>query len=120
MLDTNKIIKESDLEEECGVTSISLKRVTYFKQQGWKPFKIQIQGSNTADVKTDVWFRDERKNKDIFFSFTGFSIGYGGTGPRGFQEFLNMFDIKLSNFSPIINDIKDGPYYFRKYIDGWE
>ena len=66
-----------------------------FNQKGRKPFKISISGSDTADVKTDVWFRDERKNEDRFFSFTGFSIGYGGTGPRGFQEFLRIFDIEL-------------------------
>ena len=120
MIDMNKIIKESDLEEEGGVTEISLKRALYFRQNGWKPFKIDISGSNTVDVKVDVFFWDEKKKEDRFFSFTGFSIGYGGAGPKGFEEFLKMFDIKLSRFSPIINSIKDGPFHFRKYTDGWE
>ena len=35
MIDMNKIVKESDLEEESGITDISLKRALYFKQNGW-------------------------------------------------------------------------------------
>ncbi len=115
-----KIIKESDLEEESGITEISLKRAMYFKQQGWDPFKIYISGSDTVDIKVDVFFRDEKNDEDRFFSFTGFSIGYPGTGPRGFEEFLEIFDIELPDFSPMINDIKKGPYTFDHYEKGWK
>ena len=116
----NRIIKESELEEECGVTKISLKRSMYFKQHGWKPFQIQISGKDTADVKVDVFFRDEKNDEDRFFNFTGFSIGYPGTGPKGLEEFFKLFNIELSNFSPLISSIKDGPYCFNKYLEGWK
>jgi len=114
-----KIIEESDLEDECEVTQISLKKAMYFKQEGYKPFKIYISGSDTMDVKVDMWFYDDKTDQDGFFSFTGFSIGYGGTGPRGLEEFLKMFNIELPDFNPLSCNIKDGPYSFSKYPTGW-
>jgi|ETNvirnome_2_300_1030623.scaffolds.fasta_scaffold00778_24 hypothetical protein len=109
MINFNKTVFKGNLEDECEVTEVSLKRALWYKQNGFEVDRITVRGSDTADVEVQVIFWHEDKPSDVF-TFTGFSVGYGGTAPVGFKRFLELFEIKWDGFDPIKNSIKNGPY----------
>lgn len=81
------------LEEECGVTDISLHNASFLINKYGMPSKIELmrEGHEQLVKATFKEYGD--------YIFTGFSWGYGGEGPHGLMKFLRecKFDVHIAD-----------------------
>jgi hypothetical protein len=76
------------LQEECGVTSISLENAIQLLEAYGTPRRIDLSDDpEDGNIVTVYW------PNAFHFKFTGFSWGYGGTGPHGLDQFFQMCGI---------------------------
>lgn len=89
--------KRLNLEEEGGVTAISLRNAQKLLEAYGKPSRVDLY--HGADPEyfghlVDAWWPSGER-----FTFSGFSWGYGGEGPHGLAKFAEM--IGLEHLLPI-------------------
>lgn len=68
-----------------GITDISLEALRQFKDKELIAVKVH-GGDNTMDIMCSFIFGD-----DTFYQASGFSVGYGGTGPHGLYRAIQVF-----------------------------
>jgi hypothetical protein len=69
---------------ECGATRYSISNAKVLVAKHGVPMEVKIYGDpDEAEYAVDAIFRDGTDHR-----FTGFSLGYGGEGPRGLHWFL--------------------------------
>jgi hypothetical protein len=76
------------LEEEGGVTSVSLSNAAKLIAAYGKPVQVVLEDDPKDGHTVTAFWPGERS-----FKFTGFSWGYGGTGPHGLERFFEMAGI---------------------------
>lgn len=74
-----------NLQEECGVTAISLENAAALIKEHGTPRRIDLSDDPEDGNSVTAYWRD-----GMHFKFTGFSWGYGGTGPHGLEQFFQM------------------------------
>lgn len=82
MVDTEQYLIGEDFD---GVTSISLEALKKVFEDGKILEKIEI-GPNGSSTMCSFIFKDHG-----IYNASGFSIGYGGTGPHGLHRAIRMF-----------------------------
>jgi len=88
------IVKPLALKAEVGGTKVSLENAKRIMEAGYGLDSAVLDfDSNKADFHTIAKF--SRGREVATWEFTGFSIGYGGEGPRGLIEFAAMFGLSL-------------------------
>lgn len=90
MNDSNCCSGSKKVEPECGVSAISLKNLTILIELFGKPKSIGCIDSRNGPVVMAVW------DSGYTFTFTGFSWGYRGEGPRTLQKALGLLNIAVS------------------------
>jgi len=92
------------IKEECGVTENSLDNAKMLIKAFGKPIRITL---TYVDDPWEYLVKAEWTNN--IFTFSGFSWGYYGEGPRGLFEFLQMCGSKttMSEVAKIANNVKD-------------
>lgn len=80
------------IQEECGVTDISLSNARSLIAKYGVPDRIRLHGSNIVTV---TW-PHQGLSDTLVWDFNGFSWGYSGQGPHGLVEFLNLCGINIS------------------------
>lgn len=77
------------LEEEGGITDISLKNAEKLIAKYGKPGQLFFTGDRKkCDYYVTVFW--DVQGRIVKFIFSGFAWGYKGTGPHGFFRFLQM------------------------------
>lgn len=78
------------LHEEAGITSDSLSNAQELVRAYGRPLRLefvsQTKGPDWGYFVTAVWDQPA----SVAHKFSGFAWGYGGTGPRGLDEFLEL------------------------------
>lgn len=69
-----------------GITEISLASLRSLAEAGYILESIEIGGNNPSDVICSFIFKDHG-----VYTASGFSIGYGGEGPRGLHQAIMIF-----------------------------
>ena len=76
------------LQEECGTTSISLENAKIIIAAYGSPRRVELSDDpEEGNTVVAYW------SNGFHFAFTGFSWGYGGTGPHGLEQFFQMCGI---------------------------
>ena len=82
----------TDLEQECGVTSVSRDNAAKLIDDFGKPWRLSFFG----DTKAGEYFVRASWPNGKTHTFAGFAWGYGGTGPAGLAEFLKAAGANLT------------------------
>ena len=80
-------MKNIKLQEECGVTRISLDNSRVLQKQYGRPSTVELI------QELDEWYVEATWNNGFSHRFSGFSWGYGGEGPSGLKKFIEIFHI---------------------------
>ena len=80
------------LEQECGVTQISLKNAKKLVQRYGLPAFIHLFYDKKDWTCVQIVWTDHPAISHIF---TGFSWGYGGEGPRGLKKLFDLLKIDI-------------------------
>lgn len=80
------MIIRNPLVAECGVTGVSLQNASYLLMLYGEPMRLDFSADK---YKGDYFVTGKWKNGPSWM-FSGFSWGYGGTGPHGLQRFFDM------------------------------
>lgn len=84
------------LEKECGVTRISIRNAAKLRQERGVPDEIRLFEDMREDyVVQAIWYQQENGLFDSDHTFTGFSWGYAGEGPRGLRDFFEMCGVPV-------------------------
>ncbi len=92
------------LKPECGVTKISLTNALELLARNGRPDRIELALGEPSvggvhPFRTTVeWYVPASQNTGSeirWHTFTGFSWGFRGTGPRGLQSFLIAVNLSL-------------------------
>jgi len=89
--------------KEDGSTRTSIKNMKLIKEAGYS-LKSAIMFYDKTKGNYHLTCTFIRNNDTVYFTFKGFSIGYGGEGPHGLDESMKLFGINKSNI--ILGDIK--------------
>ena len=99
------------LKQECGVTDISLFNAKALVAMFGNPSKVTLHSMRDATEQNVIASWDFGGGAGIDHTFSGFSWGYGGEGPRGLYKFFRMIgysiemefiaglDQKITNYS---------------------
>ena len=76
------------LQEECGTTAISLENAAQLIAENGSPIRLDLADEPEEGNTVTAYWRN-----GMHFKFTGFSWGYGGTGPHGLERLFEMCGI---------------------------
>ena len=108
------VIRPLSLKKEPRGTNVSIENAEKIKAAGYSLIGGSVKydlGSNVyCEVKAD-FYRDIDGSSGEW-SFFGFFFGYGGQGPRGFKDFLDMFgwggkDSKIFERGNFLKNLKE-------------
>lgn len=98
--------------KETGATRSSLENMKKIHDAGYDlESAVLTYDTKKNDVKLYCSFT--RHFKMEVHTFTGFNIGYGGEGPRGLVEALNIFGIDASKVAFVKPDPQQGKIKFK-------
>lgn len=83
------------LQEECGVTKISLENSKLLKRLHGKVIAVTLWYTQNAPEMPCDYVTFARYADDTWHEFTGFAWGYSGKGPRGFHQWAEQNDVPL-------------------------
>jgi hypothetical protein len=94
---TVRAIRLSELEQECGVTGISIMNALVIDSKNYHPIVVCHEADDDKAIyNTKVYYKRNGSDQIYYFLFSGFSSGYYGEGSRGFADFLfNIAGINL-------------------------
>lgn len=84
------------IQEECGVTDISESNADFLIGKYGIPDRIRLHNHPENGYTVTVTWPHQGLADTLVWDFTGFSWGYGGTGPHGLVRFLNRCGIDIS------------------------
>lgn len=99
------------MQEECGVTEISLNNVNILIDSKGIPDVVKL---HYVDDPWDYLCILQWEKESFEFVVTGFSWGYLGEGPTGLAKFLSQ--ISNQNFSLCLRKISGLDQYLNNYI----
>ena len=94
----------AELEKECGVTSISLENAFWLLTYLGIPDELALVEEPNEWYVDATWHGDRTTDKTIQHRFSGFSWGYGGSGPHGLKTFLDACNLG-DRINPFSSDV---------------
>jgi hypothetical protein len=82
-------IRLNDLQQEGGVTDVSISNALLIDYKGYYPVIVCHEADyDKAIFHTKVYYKKNGSDQLYYFIYSGFSSGYYGEGSRGFADFL--------------------------------
>lgn len=84
------------MENECGVTEISLENARYLVGKYGIPDRIRLHNDPKEGHVVTVTWPHQGLSDSLVWDFTGFSWGYSGEGPHGLVKFFDLCHLNIS------------------------
>lgn len=93
-----------ELEEEGGITQISLNNAWYSLERFGYPTTLELVEEKEEWFVYATW-KNDKNTIEVRHKFSGFSWGYGGEGPHGLMIFLEALGL-----NDIASQVVDGQF----------
>lgn len=84
------------LQEECGVTRVSLENARFLAEERGRPVSVELRRGTGTGGFLDAYRVIARYTDGSSHEFSGFGWSYGGEGPNGLADFLRDSKIPLA------------------------